>query len=293
MSRFSSFHPAVTALYFISVIGITAFAASGWLLAAALIGSVLFSLVLKKGRGFFRELPVYILMLALIAVTNPLFSHSGTTVLFFLNGNPVTLEAVLYGVHLAAILLAVILWFSCFNVIMTSDKLLYLFGRLSPKISLLLSSALRFIPLLRTQAGKIKQSQKAMGLFSSDAWYDRLRGNMRVFSALITWSLENAVDTGSSMKARGYGLRGRSHYSLYRAGLGDILLSVLIIISDIVILAALWTGKLYLSFYPSLSAAPLTGYSIAAVCCFSVLCLLPVIFEVREGLMWKYYSSKI
>lgn len=68
-----------------------------------------------------------------------------------MNGNPITLEAILYGVFIGAMLIAVMYWFSCFNYIMTSDKLLLL-GNVSPKISLVISSALRFIPLLKVQA---------------------------------------------------------------------------------------------------------------------------------------------
>ena len=47
----------------------------------------------------FGRIGFYVPLFLLVAVTNPLFSHNGVTPLFFLNGNPVTLEALLYGVR--------------------------------------------------------------------------------------------------------------------------------------------------------------------------------------------------
>ncbi len=33
---------------------------------------------------------------------------------------------------------------------------------------------------------------------------------------MVTWSLENAIETADSMRARGYGLPGRTSFSIYR-----------------------------------------------------------------------------
>lgn len=285
-------HPAVAALYFASVTLITMFSAEPLFSLLALPGAVMY-FALVKGRISFKSTGFYILMFVLIAITNPLFSHKGVTVLFFLNNNPVTLESVLYGVNTALMLVAVVCWFGCFNLVMTSDKLLFLFGRLSPKIALLISSALRFIPLFKSRSAKIRRAQTAMGLFSSDTWTDKLKANACVYSALITWALENAIDTGASMKARGYGLKGRSSYSLFKFRRSDALALAFILLSDAVILTASAGGQLGFSFYPEITVAPLTVCSMAAVCAFAGLSFLPFIVEVKEGLLWKYYRSKI
>ena len=201
MCTFANLHPVAAAVYFLSVLAVTMFSSNPMLSLAALLGGVLFYIKLQSKSLSIKSLLMNIVLFVLVALTNPLFSHKGATVLFFLNGSPVTLEAVLYGINIAVILLAVVYWFRCFNVIMTSDKLLFLFGKMSPKIALLISSALRFIPLFKEQAAKIKQSQRAMGIYASDSWIDRLKGVLRVYSALITWALENAVDTGSWLRA--------------------------------------------------------------------------------------------
>ena len=67
--------------------------------------------------------------------------------LFYLkDGNPVTLESILYGVGSGIMLACVVSWFSVFHAVMTSDKFMYLFGKVIPAFSLLLSMCLRFVP---------------------------------------------------------------------------------------------------------------------------------------------------
>lgn len=88
----------------------------------------------------------------LTAILNPIFNHKGLTVLFYLKRNPVTLESVAYGAASGVMLGSVLLIFSCFNRIITDDKILYLFGRIIPSLAVVLSMALRFVPLFTTQA---------------------------------------------------------------------------------------------------------------------------------------------
>ena len=52
----------------------------------------------------------------------------------------------LYGLASAALLSATLLWFTCYNTVMTSDKFIYLFGRVIPALSLVLSMTMRFVP---------------------------------------------------------------------------------------------------------------------------------------------------
>lgn len=290
MINFSSLHPAVLFLYFLSVMLVSMFTSNPIIGILSLIGAAAFVFVRKKGKVGFKA---YILIFILISVTNPLFSHKGETTLFFFNGNPVTLEAFLYGVNTAVILIAVILWFSGFNSIMTEDKLLFLFGKAAPKITLLISSALRFIPLLKNQADKIRASSKAMGSYSSDKWLDKLKATAGVYSVLITWALENAIDTGASMKARGYGLKGRTHYSVYKFTKNDAFYLIMIAVLDTAVIIGLSLGELDFSFYPRLPDITPAVWGVAAFTAFALLALLPAIDALKEELGWKYYRSKI
>ena len=293
MKAFSAYHPAVLLLYFLAVLLVAMFTQNPVLLTLALLGGISFCTLLEPSKDFWRNLAFYVPLFLMIAVTNPLFSHNGVTPLFFLNGNPVTGEAILYGLDIATMIVAVMIWFKCYNHIMTSEKILFLFGKWIPKLSLLLSAALRFIPLFKRQIKKIHQAQKAMGLYASQSYVDKLRGGIRVFSAMLTWSLENAVDTGDSMRARGYGLKGRSHFALFRFTVRDGLLLGAAAVLLATVLAGMALKETAFSFYPRISALRSTPFALAAYVAFGLLAFLPFIIDVEENLKWKYTISKI
>src|SRR5699024_11813078 len=123
----------------------------------------------------------------LIAVTNPLFVHKGETILFFLNDNPVTMEAIIYGVFIAMMLVAVIFWSKAFSILMTSDKFVYLFGKVIPRLSLVISMALTFIPTFKRQIKKVHQTQKTLGLYTTDSTAGRIISEVRTFKRQISW----------------------------------------------------------------------------------------------------------
>ena len=293
MNIFSSYHPAVLLLYFAAVLLVAMFTANQVLLCLALLGGVCFCTLLERSKNFWHNLAFYIPLFLMIAVTNPLFSRNGVTPLFFLNGNPVTLEAILYGLDIAVMLVAVMYWFKCYNHIMTSEKVLFLFGRVIPKLSLLLSTALRFVPLFKAQIKKIHQAQKAMGLYTGSSYVDKLRGAVRVFSAMLTWSLENAIDTGDSMKAHGYGLKGRSHFALFRFTVRDGMLLGVSILLLVFVLLGLMLKETAFSFYPRLTPIRTTPLALAAYIAFGLLAFLPFIIEVEENIRWKALLSSV
>lgn len=145
-----------------------------------------------------------------------MFNHYGVTMLYYVksSGNWITLEALVYGVVLGAVMFVVIQWFSCYNKVMTTDKFIYLFGRIIPALSLILSMALRFVPRFTAQLKVIRSGQKAMGRdVSEGSLFARIRHGLNMLSILVTWALENAIETSDSMRSRGYGLKGRTAFS--------------------------------------------------------------------------------
>ena len=293
MNAFAGFHPAALMLYFVTVLLFTMFTWNPVLLALSLAGGMAFVTALERPRELGRNLAFYLPLYLMIAVINPLFSHNGVTPLFFLNGNPVTLEAVLYGLDIAVMLVAVLYWFKGYNHVMTSDKFLFLFARAIPKLALMLSAALRFVPLFKVQVRRVNRAQKAMGLYAADSYVDKVKGGLRVFLFLIAWSLENAVETGDSMRARGYGLKGRSHFSLFRFTLRDGVLLGGTAAALSVLLAGFLSGAVAFSFYPRITALPVSPLAAACYVVFGVLTLLPFILEAEGNAKWRYYRSKI
>ncbi len=293
MKAFGIYHPFVLLLYFLSVLLVAMFVSNPVLEVTALLGGCLFCLILQNKREIPGNVGFYTILFLMVAVTNPLFSHNGVTPLFFLNGNPVTLEAFVYGVAIAVMVIGVMMWCKCYSEIMTSDKFLYLFGRIIPKLSLILSMALRFIPMFKRQMRRVNRAQKAMGLYSSKSFVDKIKSAMRIFMAMISWSIENAMETSASMKARGYGIKGRTNFSIFRFYFHDgILLTTCILLLGLTI-AGTASGEMVFYYYPKISELNRSPYAISVYTAFFILSFLPSIIEVKEALVWKYYRSKI
>jgi energy-coupling factor transport system permease protein len=227
------------------------------------------------------------------ALINPLVSSAGATRLFFINDSPVTLEAIAYGIAASAAVVGVIYWFRSYTRIMTSDKLLYTFGKLSPRLSLVLSMALRYVALLSEERRKIKQTQISLGLYSDGNIIDRARGEIRVFSVLVTFALENGIITADSMAARGYGSGKRTHFAIFKFGAWDISALLLTLTLFALTLGCLLCGALDFEFYPTLSPINTGLWSVIGYISYGMLVTLPIFAEMEERARWKYLRSRI
>lgn len=288
---FSSLHPAFLFSFFASELLITMFSQNPLMLLISLAGAVLFYAVTRNETGF-SQYRFVIVLAVLIIITNPLFSQNGTTVLFYLGDLSVTLESFLYGVNSAIAVSSVIFWFKSINIIMTDDKSEYLFGRVAPKTSLILTMALRFIPLYKKQLKDITEAQKGLGLGFGGKIKTKFKTAGDMFLLLVTLSLEDSVDTGLSMKARGYGEKGRTSFVTFKFKAEDLCLSVLLGLSLIVVIIGFYKKSVDFVFYPALSPLKTDLVSVLTYLSFAVMSFLPFIFEAVESLKWKYYLSK-
>lgn len=290
MRSFSSYNPIVITVYFIAVVGIVMFCMNPVILSLSLLGALSLYFIrngLRDGRTHMYS----ILFFIVLTVINPLVSHNGVTVLFVMNNKPVTFEAFIYGIATASMIISVLYWFRTFSEIMTSDKLLYIFGLFSPRLALILSMALRYVPLFNRQWGKVNQAQKALGIYKEDNIVDNFKGKLRIFGIMITWALENGIITADSMMARGYGIGKRSKFSEFRFYKDDI---IFVLISVIMfVLSLLGIKEIKFEYYPAIKMSDLTLSGITGYLAYAVLVFIPVIIEVKEVLKWKYLRSKI
>ena len=288
----SDVNPIAAFLWLMLTAGIAMFCFNPIVLLLSIAGAMFYFLVRNPDSGFKAQIP-YFLLFASSALLNPLFSHNGATVLFFLNHNPITLEAFYYGLVLGGMILSVLYWFRSFQQVMTSDKLLYVFGSALPKLTLILSIALRYIPLLKKQTKRIRDAQKALGLFKDENVIDRIRGELRIFSVLVTWALENGIITADSMSARGYGIGRRTRFALFRFTARDAILCVICLLLGGVAIAAMVTGSLSCSFYPYFELRNPDSLGMCAYIAYALMALFPGLLEVEENIRWKSLKSKI
>ena len=174
------------------------------------LGASWFSIRLRGWRAYGHTMRFVGPMFLLIALANPLFNHRGVTMLFTINHLWYTLEAVCYGLVSGCSLCAVIMWFTCYQEVMTSDKFLYLFGKPFPGTSLLITMTLRFIPQLQQNRREIRQSQ-AMLQEEGTRLLQRLGSALRNLSVLLTMSMEAAVETADIYESPGLWCQAAYH----------------------------------------------------------------------------------
>jgi energy-coupling factor transport system permease protein len=252
--------------------------------------------VYLNGRRALRTGALFMLpMLIVTALINPAFNHEGETILMYLrDGNPLTLESIAYGIAAALMLITVVSWFSCYSKTMTSDKLVYLFGRLIPALSLVLSMALRFAPRFKAQIKIISDAQKCIGRdVSNGNVIGRARRGIRIISIMVTWALENAIETADSMRCRGYGLPGRTAFSVFRFDRRDMRALIFILAAGAYITAGAFCGGLYFRYFPTVRGIWGGAYSVSLfVACFA-LYAMPVVINAVEDMKWKAIEAKI
>lgn len=295
MKAFKDYHPAVLTIYFGSLLAVAMFVWNPVMQILTVAGGIFVCLSLRGLRKTLRDLCFYLPFFLLIALTNPLFSsRSGTTVLFRLWSLTVTLEAVLYGVALALMVVGVMLWCKCMTAVLTDDKLLCVFGKAAPKLTLILTVALRLIPLFLRRFKQVSHAQRAAGMAEGAAGRSgRLMNLGKVLTATMAWSIEHAMESAASMKARGYGLKGRTSFSLFRFDIRDAVLLILDLLLVAVILLGTACGQVEYDYYPVAAPLGTSPWALAAYGAFGALAFLPFILQVKEAIVWKFCKSSI
>lgn len=291
MKTFETYHPIVLFSFFAATIGLSMFFMHPVYLAITIFFAISLNLALHR-QLFFKDWKIYVPLFFIMAIINPLISHNGQLVLLYINGNPLTLEAITYGIAISTMIVSIMLWFSCYNTLMTSDKFIYLFGKVSPVISLTLSISLRLVPRFRRQLKQIVLAQKVIGMdYTAGSLWHRIKCIIRILSILITWALENAIDTADSMKARGYGVTKRTAFSIFifERRDGYVLAIIILLFSCNIVASFIGTTTFY--FYPTFGKVKWDTTSILFYMSYCILLAIPLAIEIRGALKWRSLKS--
>lgn len=286
---FASYHPMVNFLYFGLIFVFSMFCMHPVVLMISLLSAMWYYITLRgtKAAGLiFRGILPLFLITALI---NPAFSHAGQTRLCYLpTGNPLTLESIVYGCAAGMMLAAVLLWFACFSEVFTSDKFVYLFGRIIPAMSLVLSMTLRFVPRFKAQFDQVRQVQATLGRDTANGpLLKRIKNAVACFSIVVTWSMENALETADSMKSRGYGTARRTAYSIYRFSERDKTALCFLLFCGLFLLCGGISGNLYWRYFPSIRGALVQPITVMLATLYLILCSMPIYIDRKEVVLWK------
>ena len=289
---FSGFHPVVNFIFFVAALGLTMFIQQPVYLLISMISGCAYLLYLQGKKGFLRQVGYLVPILVMMAIMNPMFNHEGVTILWYLpNDNPITMEAICFGLASAVMMGASIVWFNCCNTVFTSDKIIYLFGRVIPALSLMISMTLRFVPRFKNFLQSVLRTQQAM--HKPENTKEKLQQALAAFSATVSWAMEQSIVSADSMKSRGYGGLGRTAFSIYIFEKRDgITIALLALLSAGAALPHI-LGLMGWTYYPSLSGTLLGPVQILAYLCYGGMCNLPLMINLMEDRKWNALRSKI
>lgn len=217
------------------------------------------------------------------AVINFLFQHTGKTVIFMLGRTRFTLESLVYGAILGALLASALLIFHFMNACISFDGLSRLIGRVFPVFGLMTGMTLYSINRTGKKYREISDIQKNLGVYPSGSLKNRLSCSGSLFSALIDKSFEDSLTSAQSMRMRGFDSRTEGRTKRDRRDWVSLIFPV--ILTGLIVLYI--TGSIKTDIYSGITIPEFTPAGIAGYAVFLLLCLLPAAIYLTEELRWK------
>ena len=291
---FSKLHPAVNLLFFIGAICFGVLLQHPVYLLAGIFASGVYYFFLNGRKGI-KNILLMIPLFIFVTLFNPIVNTGGVTVLFTYFARPYTLEALIYGIAVAATFVLMILWFGCYGKVLTGDKFTCLFGNLAPSLSLLLVMVFRMIPNLLQRTKQIigVRSSIGKGTAEKSSFKDKLNSGVTVIGVLTSWALEGSITTSDSMRSRGYGTAKRTSFMIYRITKADWITAFVMIVLLIVVIFFAASGGMNAVFLPERNITPINGKNAIGFIAYLGYLMIPTILNIKEVIQWKISESKI
>jgi energy-coupling factor transport system permease protein len=224
-------------------------------------------------------------LIGLSVVVNLLVSRQGLTVFARLGDWGVlgqvnlTLEALVYGAVFALRLLVVGL--ACLLAVCAADpdQLLGSCRRLSPRVALSATLALRLVPVLAADAGRLAEAQRCRP--GARARNPGTRERLAVLRATVAGALERSLDVAAVLEMRGYPSPRRAPRRLGPRSRHDLAFAASAGTITLLALCCSLAGAAHFAAYPLVSA-PLDPAVVALALALPALALAP--FLDRSGI---------
>lgn len=286
--KFDSYHPAINFIFFTAVITMAIYFNQPIFLIISYLCPFIYSVKLNGVRAvIFNVMVIPCIILYTLIYSG--YNHFGVTELGInFIGNKITLEAVITGVAIGISLASVIMWLSCVHKLVTSDKVIYLFGRVSPKFSLFLSILFRMVPRIKEKAIKINTAQKCIGKgIDQGNLFVRIHNFIRLVSIIIAWTMENFVETSNHMKSRGYTLKKRTAFSIYRFDYRDRSVVIAMFTCISIVLVGVLFDQTRILYNPEFIMNKITPLSFVFYGVYAALCLMPLALQTYYEIKWE------
>ena len=291
---FEKSHPCVMAVYFIVSIVAVMMINNPLFSATSLIVAILNTKLFVATSTLLKTLKGAGILIFIMLMINIFFNSNGTTVFIVLLGHSITLEVIVYSLVMGLMLLNILQLSLLFNETMNGAKFLYVLSKIAPKTGLVTMLALRYVPLLKIHLQQITTVQKLKGYSVTEGTLNaRIKSGLLLLQLLLSISLEDALQTADSTKARGYGLQSNmTSYTRYEWNVYDTISVVAMLSVFIFIIVNASFGIGMITIYPKLQIS----WAIEHIVMNLVACLLiafPLILQSLEWCKWKFYSLKM
>ncbi len=292
--KFESYHPTINFIYFLFVFIAAVLFNHPIYAAIAFLASFAYSIKLNGKRSVILNL-ILVPCVFLYGCWYAFYHHFGITNLGenFI-GNNITFESLCYGMVRGMMAVAFVMIFSAMLTVMSTDKVIYLVGRIFPKGSLFISIFLRSFSRVRHRFRATDMSRKGIGMGKGYGnIFHKIRNCMRILSIVITWTLEDYIESAQSMKCRGYTLKGRTAFSIYRFDNRDRSVVIMLCTGIIITLVAYSLGQTTVIYDPEIILYKPTLWAYFFYIIYAFVCLLPVMLELWNEAVYNRVSRNI
>lgn len=288
MHRFRSFHPITKIAFFAVIFAVAMFSEDPVVRLLSLVGAMLaLAASGTPAKKLWKIIGGGIVTVIIMGPLNCLISHEGKTVLFKILSRPITVEAFYYGLSAGTMIVGTAIWCIFITDETDTDDLVLTLGKILPGISSVITVTLRYIPEIIKKFRETLSAQKMIGVFDGKKFWKRAVIATKVFLSVTERSIENAMDTAATMRARGYGLakRGSAMTKKWRSCDTDVLLVTLLCAGFIA--AGESTNGLGFSYYPATGFGKMGLYGIPMVLACVLLFMLPALQVIDGRVRWQ------
>ena len=302
-TSFSRLHPLATVVLFGCEVALAAFSFQPLCALIAFLGAQLCTIQLFDTKHAVKQLVWYAPIIILMAIINPFFSASGSTVLYSFGHTQLYAESLVYGTTSGLVLVSALSWLECLFVVVSPLELLQRSSVRFPGLQLVLSLSVQLMPQLLsdlTVAQQIQSANTAAQTCDSATQMprqSRFPGQHRFLSArkaivqrastinaVCMSALEKSISTFQSIVSRGWGMAG--HRSRWSAEVLDAYDTVaLLVFTFLSVMAAV---SLYMlvqawQFYPTMPEFQVSFWYLGVV----LFTVLPAIFVRIDTVLWE------
>lgn len=138
-TSFSRLHPLATVVLFGCEVVLAAFSFQPLCALIAFLGAQLCTIQLFDAKHAAKQLVWYAPIIILMAIINPFFSASGSTVLYSFGHTQLYVESLVYGVTSGLVLVSTLSWLECLFAVVSPLEMLQRSSARFPGLQLVLS----------------------------------------------------------------------------------------------------------------------------------------------------------